>query len=68
MCGDLCGVMVETVFSAAGVSSVFYQGVTEMLVFLGICYHDCWGRGLDFISDLQPSGSSRQLLARAELG
>ncbi len=24
------------------------------------------GRGLDFISDLRPSGSSRQLLARAE--
>lgn len=29
-------------------------------------YLDCRGRGLDFISDLRPSGSSRQLLARAE--
>lgn len=26
-------------------------------------YHDCRGRGLDFISDLRPSGSPRQLLA-----
>ena len=44
-----------------------------VFIWVCTCVHEGWGyhdwlggRGLDFISDLRPSGSSRQLPARAE--
>lgn len=35
MCSDYRSVFIKTVFSAAGISAVLYQGVTEILLFLG---------------------------------